>query len=77
MTTDSICEDERKPNEGFLSIVSAPARRALENAGIESLSKLSEYREDDLLKLHGIGKTTIPKLRKALQMENLAFRTNS
>lgn len=69
-----VCEAKRKPETGFLSLVSAPARRALENAGITSLSILSAYTETELLKLHGIGKTSIPKLRAALMENGLALR---
>ena len=71
--TCPICEASRKPTSGFLSLISAPARRALENAGITTLDKLSEQCEEDILKLHGIGKTAIPILRQALETENLAF----
>ena len=71
--TCPICEAQRKPKTGFLSQLSAPARRALENADITTLEKLSKHSEEDLLKLHGIGKTTIPKLREALASENLTF----
>jgi predicted RecB family nuclease len=69
-----ICEKEKKPAEGFLSLVSAPARRALEGAGIKTLKQLSKYSEKELLKLHGIGPTAIPKLRAALKEENLSFK---
>ena len=71
--TCPICEADRKPKTGFLSLLSAPVRRALENADITSLEKLSKYSEKDLLKLHGIGKTTIPKLKEALLAQNLTF----
>lgn len=71
--TCPICEAQRKPKTGFLSLLSAPARRALENADITSLAKLSKYTEKDILKLHGIGKTIIPKLKEALLAENLTF----
>lgn len=71
--TCPICEAERKPKSGFLSLLSAPARRALENADITTLEKLSEFSEKDILKLHGIGKTAIPKLQEALKAENLTF----
>src|SRR5690606_39615073 len=40
-----VCEAERKPAEGFLALLTAPARRALEGAGITSLKKLSTYTE--------------------------------
>lgn len=71
-----ICEAQHKPKSGFLSLISAPARRALENAGINNLKLLSEQSEKDILKLHGIGKTAIPILRKALEEENLCFKNN-
>lgn len=71
--TYPICEAERKPKTGFLSLLSAPARRALENSDITTLQRLSEFTENDILKLHGIGKTTLPKLREALNAVNLSF----
>lgn len=71
--TCPVCEKERKPKEGFLSLLSAPARRALENQGITTLQLLSQYTEKDILKLHGIGPSAIPKLRQALEEEGLSF----
>ncbi len=72
-----VCEKELKPNEGFLSMLSAPARRALENKGITTLNKLSGYSEEEILKLHGMGPGSIPKLRGALKKLNLSFRKSS
>ena len=69
-----ICEAERKPKEGFLSTIGAPARRALENKGIKSLKQLSQCTEKEILALHGMGKTTIPKLKSALKSEGLKFK---
>lgn len=69
-----ICERERKPDNGFLALLTAPARRALENNGITSLQKLSEYSEKEILQFHGMGPTSIPKLRTALQEEGLSFK---
>jgi hypothetical protein len=74
--TCPICEQERKPASGFLSLISAPARRALENEGITGLEKLSTYSETEILRLHGMGPSTIPKLRKALEGEGLSFRSD-
>jgi len=68
-----FCEAEKKPDTGFLSKISAPARRALEAAGINTLNKLSKYSEKELLKLHGMGPSTIPKLKKALKEKGLSF----
>ena len=52
----------------------SPARRALHTAGINTLKKLSQYRESELLSLHGMGPSSIPKLRKALAMKHLSFK---
>lgn len=70
------CEANRKPRSGFLSTLSAPARRALEKKGITTLKKLSKCTEEDILQLHGVGKTTIPKLIAALQSEGLGFKSS-
>jgi hypothetical protein len=69
-----VCEKECAPENGFLSLLSAPARRAMENEGISSLTQLSKYRQSEILALHGIGKTTIPLLEKALADKGLSFR---
>lgn len=72
--TCPICEQERKPDSGFLSLLSAPARRALEHNGISSLQKLSKYSEKEILQFHGMGPASLPKLRTALQEEGLSFK---
>lgn len=72
--TCPICEKERKPVAGFLSLLSAPARRALENAAIKTLPQLSRRSESEILKLHGMGPASMPKLRTALKSEGLSFR---
>jgi predicted RecB family nuclease len=69
-----VCEATRKPKEGFLSLVSAPARRALENRGISTLKQLANFSEAELLALHGMGKTTIPKLKETLKSAGLNFK---
>lgn len=72
--TCPICEQERKPKEGFLSLLSAPARRALEHEGIVTVKELSKWSEHEILKLHGMGPSTIPKLKNALKANGLTFR---
>ncbi|MGO4730511.1 RNA polymerase alpha subunit C-terminal domain-containing protein [Paenibacillus sp. 2KB_22] len=72
--TCPTCEAERKPTDGFLALLSAPARRALENEGIATLQQLAEYTEKEILKLHGIGPSAMPKLRDALDEEELSFK---
>jgi DNA-directed RNA polymerase alpha subunit len=58
---------------GFLAVLSAPARRALEREGVKTLKQLSRYSEEDILQLHGVGPSSIPKLRRALKDEGLGF----
>lgn len=74
--TCPICEEERKPKENFLSLLVAPARRALENNGITTLEQLSKYSEKEVLNFHGMGKSTIPKLQKLLTDKNFSFKSN-
>ena len=69
-----ICEKEQKPDDDFLSRVGAPARRALERAEITTLEHLSTFTETELLALHGMGPSSIPKLRDALDSKGLSFR---
>lgn len=71
--TCPICEQDRKPNKGFLSLIPAPARRALESKNISSLKQLSTFSEADILKLHGMGPGSIPKLKNALEENGLSF----
>jgi len=69
-----ICEAERKPKEGFLKDLSAPARRALENNSIKTLEELAQLSEKEALSFHGMGKASLPKLRAALQGSGLKFK---
>lgn len=71
--TCPICEDERNPKESFLALISAPARRALERNNIKNINDLAKWSEKDILNLHGIGPSTIPKLNKALSQNGLSF----
>ena len=70
--TCPICEQERKPENGFLSLLSAPTRRSLENNGIKTLEQLSQLSEKEIFKFHGIG--SLPKLRGALEKQGLSFK---
>lgn len=75
--TCPICEKENTPKEVFLSLLSAPARRALENKGITTLKQLSQFSEQELLQLHGFGKSSLPKLQAALAEKGLTFKIQS
>ena len=71
--TCPVCAAQDKPETGFLSLLSGPARGALEYEGISTITKLSEYSERDILKLHGVGPKSLPTLRQALEEAGLAF----
>jgi hypothetical protein len=71
-----VCEKEKKQADGFMSLLSAPARRALENKNITTLKKLATYSESDILSLHGMGPGSIPKLKSALSSSGLSFKKN-
>ncbi len=72
--TCPVCEAAKKPAKGFLSLLGSPARRALEREGITTLNKLSKLTEANALKLHGLGQSSIPILRRALKDSGLKFR---
>jgi hypothetical protein len=72
--TCPVCEKESNPETGFLSLMSAPARRALESEGITTLRQLSKWTETELLQLHGMGPGSLPKLRSILKSEGLQFK---
>lgn len=69
------CEAERAPTNGWMAKLGAPARRALESAGIRTLEQLAARSEKDLLALHGFGPATLPALRKELKAVGLQFTT--
>lgn len=70
-----VCEKEKRPNDGFLGEIGAPARRALEHNGATTLRQLSELTENEVLEFHGMGPSTIPKLKEALKSQGLSFKT--
>jgi predicted RecB family nuclease len=69
-----VCAAEFKPAQCFLSLLSAPARRALLKKDITTLEQLSSFSEKDILQLHGMGAASIPKLTSALKAAGLRFK---
>lgn len=63
----------KKIHNDFPDNLGAPALRALHSAKITKLKQLTKYTEADLLELHGIGPSSIPKLRAALKLKKLLF----
>ncbi len=72
--TCPLCEEQRKLKNSFLSLLAAPARRALENKGITTLLQLTKFSEAEILQLHGMGQSTIPILKKALTENGFSFK---
>lgn len=68
--------EAKLPSQPFGKL-SQPALRALANAGIINLQQLSQYTESDLLKLHGMGKASIPALKASLAAQGLAFKSSN
>ena len=54
--------------------IAAPAKRALESKGITNIKKLASFTEKEIAELHGMGPSTIPKLKKALTEAKLKFK---
>jgi DNA-directed RNA polymerase alpha subunit len=69
-----ICDKESKPESGFLSKLSSPARNALIHEGINTLQELSKFTEKEILKLHGIGPASLPTMRSSLEEVGLSFK---
>ena len=69
-----ICESAKDPGNDFMAAVGAPARRALQGAGITNLNTLAKWTKADLLKLHGFGPSSIPRLERVLNEHGLRFK---
>lgn len=71
-----VCaQAEKKSNQNdFPEKLSAPALRALNAAGIKSLIQLTKFTEQEILLLHGMGKTGIVKLKQALKANGKSFK---
>lgn len=55
-------------------MVAAPARRALQHAGIRSLVELTAFREEQVLQWHGMGPNAVEKLKAAMKAKGWTFR---
>jgi hypothetical protein len=72
--TCPVCEKEKDLPGGFLALLSSPARNTLLHYGVDSIQKLAAHTEKEILKLHGMGKASLPALHKALGDGGLSFR---
>jgi DNA-directed RNA polymerase alpha subunit len=74
--TCPTCKKLKEPATGFLALLSNPARNSLLHHGIDTIEKLSSYTEKEILKIHGIGKASLPAFRKSLEEKGLSFKQN-
>ena len=72
--TCPTCEKLKEPASGFLALLSNPARNALLHHGIDTIQKLSNYTEKEIMKIHGIGKASLPTFKKSLEEQGLTFK---
>lgn len=64
---------QQEPSQTDFPKTSAPAQRALENAGYTRLEQLTGVTEREVLALHGMGPKALRILREALAARGLAF----
>ncbi len=57
------CSAKEHRDHEFLQLFSAPAQRALFQAGFTSMKQINASSLNDLSKLHGIGQSTINKIK--------------
>ncbi|WP_158861304.1 RNA polymerase alpha subunit C-terminal domain-containing protein [Lunatibacter salilacus] len=75
--TCPTCEKLKESATGFLGLLSNPARNTLLNHGIDTIQKLANHTEKEILALHGMGKASLPTLHKALADEQLNFKNSN
>jgi len=59
--------------ESDLPKLASPAQRALAGAGIQRLEQLTEFSEEQLKHLHGIGPKALKQLHHAMRARGLSF----
>lgn len=69
-----VCEREKVSGGGSSTCSASPHVMPLLHQGINTLERLSEYAENEILKLHGIAKTSLPLFRTSLQEQGLNFK---
>jgi hypothetical protein len=68
--------DKRDPLEleWFQLGLSGPARRALVNAKLYKVSDLRKISLDELIGLHGMGKSSVARIRVIMDAKKIRFR---
>ena len=65
--------NENEPQQSNFPKMSAPALRALNNAGYTRLEQLTGVTEAEIKKLHGMGPNALGKLQVAMKDAGLSF----
>jgi hypothetical protein len=68
-----LTTNEREPQPSNFPKMSAPALRALNNAGYTRLEQLANVTEAEIKKLHGMGPNALGKLQAAMKVAGLSF----
>jgi len=73
----SICAVNHvvKNNNFLYGVIAVPARRALEREKIDSLEKLSDYSEQEIMNLHGFGRNNMQKLKNHMKEHQVSFKS--
>jgi uncharacterized protein YdhG (YjbR/CyaY superfamily) len=69
-----VCTEKEKLKTGPFTQLSAPAQRALKNAGITDLKDLIQFTEKEIMALHGLGPGSLPMLKAELKNKRLSFK---
>jgi|SRR5688572_31254567 len=64
----------KRAQSDFPDKLSAPALRALLGAKITTLPKLSEFTDQEVLELHGMGPNAMKRLKAAMRTRRLTFK---
>lgn len=71
-----ICAQKTTSKTNPFATLPAPARRALQSKGITTTKKLSALTEKEISALHGIGPSSIPKLKTIMASEGMQFKSH-
>lgn len=69
-----VCEKNRAVGSEFLTLFAAPARRALESATINQITDLAKFTHQEIMSLHGFGKSGMATLNKVMAENKISFK---
>lgn len=69
-----VCESQKKSTSAFGAYLSAPACRALESLGVQTLEDLQDFTPQQLLQAHGFGPSGFKIIEKLMREQGLNFK---